>query len=138
MANVINNKQKSKIFATLRSTGKDSEWLHDMLPEWTGKSSVRQLTSPEADTVIKNLTLSAAAPSVNFRFRTQKQFGKIMVLKGKLTFNSDHLNKFIFHTTGSKHNINELSVSEASAVINGLNNILLLQKSQKFKVSKRA
>lgn len=139
MANkLINNAQKSKIFATLKSAGKDSEWLHDMLPEWTGKSSVRALSSDEANTVIKNLIASAAAPAVNFGFRTDKQFRKIMAMKSKLTFNNEQLNKFIFHTTQKKHSVDELSIAEASAVINGMNSILLLQQSQKFKVSKQA
>lgn len=135
MANNINNLQIKKIFACLKQTGKDNEWLHDMLPEWTKKTSVRSLNSAEADTVIKNLVKSAAAPTVNYRFRTQKQFGKIITLKSKLDYSDDKLAGFVYHTTGTKHKLDELSVSDASAVINGLEKVLLLKQSQKFKVS---
>lgn len=113
-----------RIYACLKSCGEDNEFLHDMLPEWTGKSSLKELTADEINTVCKNLMSKAAVAPKGVNYRTQKQYGKIMALAGRIGYDTARLNGFIQKTTG-KQNVNRLSVPDAGAVITGLSKIAL-------------
>lgn len=128
----INNNQLRKIFALLKSANQTNDWLHDMLPEWTdGKTSLRDLAPKEADTVVKALENVGKIKPVVKGNRTDKQARTICCFAGKLNYGGEHLSGFIKHTTGNKSYVNDLSVTEASAVITGLKNVLYPKQAKK-------
>jgi len=105
-----------------------------MLPDWCGKSSLKECTSADADIIIKSLVNTAKVVPNNFGFRTEKQYRTIMHFASKLSLDKDRINGFIRHTTKSKSNPDELSIREASDVIIGLKKIVTL-KNSKVKVN---
>jgi len=114
-----------KIFGLLRDCKKSNEWLHEMLPLWVGKSSLKELSQMELDAIITALeNVKKVKPFIE-NYRTEKQAKYINFLKSKLKLSTEKLNGFILHTTGDKNSVDELTLNTATAVINGLKNILL-------------
>ena len=108
------------IYALVRANKKDDGWLHEMLEEWVGKSSLKDLTPDEYNTVIKALEAAKSLRPYNYGDHTEKQEKLILFYKRKLRMTPKELNAFILRTTGDKSNIDDLKIAEASAVINGL------------------
>jgi hypothetical protein len=108
------------IYALLKAVKKDNEWLHSMLPEWVGKSSLKDLTPDEYNKVVKALESAKASRPAQYGERTEKQLKLILFYKEKLRMTPSALNAFILRTTGDKSSTDDLKIAEASAVINGL------------------
>lgn len=109
--------QRKRIFGLLNSIGRDQDWLYSMLPVWCGRNRISEMMSNHGNMVIAALEKLQRKPKCSM-----PQFNLIMRLKKQKKMNDDGLSRFSGHTTGVI-DIFELSVKQASALINGLKNL---------------
>ena len=114
----IKDWQRKRIFGLIiKAIGWDKDKLYTFLPVWCGGESISSISSGQANMVI------AALEQLQRKHNcSEAQFNLIMRLKKNLKKDDNWLSNFCRHTTGNS-DIYEISIKQASSLINGLKNL---------------
>ena len=129
----ISYKQIKTIYVCLKEVKKDNEFLHDNMPAWVGKSSVKDLSTNDVTVVIRNLKKVGEATPIVSGSPTSGQLYAIKRLSEDLEYSPEQLSGFILRTTKNKTTVETLTFTDASAVIAGLRRAYHFYKSKKQK-----
>jgi len=116
----ISYKQIKTIYACLKSVNKDNDFLHEYMPLWVGKSSVKDLNTNDVIVILTNLNKIGEKTPITSGSPTSGQLYRIRKLSEDLGLNEVELNKFLLRTTKNKSSVATLTFTDASAVITGL------------------
>lgn len=112
------SKLYKRLYAAIYSAKKNNEFLHQMILEWFGKNSLRDLSDDEMKETIRKINLIRES-SVPYVCST-KQYNFIMRLKASLKMSGEQFSGFMRKTCHGKDDINILNKSDATALITGL------------------
>ena len=129
--------QMRMIHVLKAQNGFSNDKLHDLVNDWVGVASLRDLTPSQAYEVTQKLEacrnvskIKTPLEIVTKKFKskyilkpgglTESQYGCIKGKQRDLGWTDSHLEGFINHTLKSKIVVEDLKVKQASAVISGL------------------